>query len=111
MSTEAHKDFPYTVNGHSASTQDPTPTGNQLLSDAGFEPADDYILIQRTAHGTKVISSDDVVHIEDGAREFFAFGAGEAFVLTVNEHSLYWGEGRSRSSRSVPWRTYLRITN
>jgi hypothetical protein len=92
MSTDTQKGFPYTVNGQAVSTRDPTPTGNQLLSDAGFEPADDYILIQRTAHGTKVISSDEVVPVGEGAYEFFAFGAGEAFVLTVNEHSLYWGE-------------------
>lgn len=92
MSTEARKDNSYIINGQAVSIADPTPTGNQLLSGAGFEPADDYILIQRTTHGTKVISSDEVVPIGKGTHEFFAFGGGKVFELTVNEHSLYWGE-------------------
>lgn len=94
MSTDTRKGFPYTVNGQAASTSDPTPIGSQLLSDAGFEPAGDFILIKRTAHGTAVVALDQVVPLGDEPREFYAFGGGEAFELTVNEHSLYWGEDK-----------------
>ena len=99
MSTDTQKVFPYTVNGQTASTSDPNPIGSQLLSDAGFEPADDFILIQRTAHGTGVVALDQVVAIEEGHREFFAFGGGTAFELTVNEHSLFWGEEKIKVER------------
>jgi hypothetical protein len=91
MNTETQKGFPYTINCQVASTSDRTPTGAQLLSDASFEPADDFILIRRTPHGTGVVSLDEVVNIEGGSREFFAFDGGEAYELTVNEHSIFWG--------------------
>ncbi len=92
MSTETPKGFSYTINGRAASTADRTPTGSQLLSDAGFEPADDFVLISRTAHGTGVIALDQVVDIEAPPAQFFAFEGGKVFELTVNEHSIFWGK-------------------
>jgi hypothetical protein len=91
MNTEMQAGFPYTINGQVASTSHPAPTGSQLLSDAGFEPADDFILIERTPHGTGVVSSDQVVKIKGTSHEFFAFEGGEVYEVTVNAHSLFWG--------------------
>ncbi|WP_186271789.1 multiubiquitin domain-containing protein [Burkholderia gladioli] len=89
---EANQVFGYLINGKPASTDDPTPTSAQILADAGYEPADDYLLIQRTRFGSRVVSSDDVLSVGDGHAEFFAFEGGEAFEFTVNEHSVFWGE-------------------
>jgi hypothetical protein len=104
---EADQKFQYLINDQQASTDDPTPTSEQILADAGFEPADDYLLIQRTKHGSKVVSTDDVLSAASGIAEFFAFEGGEAFELTVNEHSVFWGEkkvaiGRIRFLANVP---------
>jgi hypothetical protein len=49
------------------------------------------VLIERSAHGTKVTSSDDVLQLGDEHNEFFAFPNGVSFELTVNGHSIWWG--------------------
>lgn len=91
MTTDANTLSPYLINGRQAQTSDRSPTSAQVLADAGFEPADDYVLIQRTPHGSKVIASDDVLDLDNGKAEFFAFEGGLVFELTVNEHSIFWG--------------------
>jgi len=90
MSTGNHH-FSFRINDRDASTGDRTPSPDQLLGDAGFEPADDFVLIQRTAHGTAVMSSDDSLDLGDGNAEFYAFPSGRIFELRVNEHSIFWG--------------------
>jgi hypothetical protein len=89
MTTPNH--FSYTINGKQAHITDATPTPIQLLSEAGFEPAEDYVLIERTPHGTKATSSDDVLDVSNSDAEFFAFQQGVIFQLTINGHSLVWG--------------------
>jgi len=92
MSTN-HQNITYLINGREAHTSDATPTPSQLLADAAFEPADDYALIQRTKHGTRLTSSDDVLDLRcEGGAEFFAFNSGKTFELRVNDHSIVWGE-------------------
>lgn len=91
MTTESQQGYPYQINGKSATTVDSTPTSAQVLSDAGFEPAEDFVLIMRTAHGTRVVSSDDVLDLTEPQKEFFAFESGASFELTVNGHSIWWG--------------------
>jgi hypothetical protein len=83
--------FAYLINGKTAHTSDPTPTSLQLLADAAYEPAEDYVLIQRTQHGTKVVQSDEGLDLQDGTPEFFAFDGGVALELTVNTHAVWWG--------------------
>lgn len=90
--SDSNKTFPYLINGKQEETNDSTPGADKILADAGFEPADDFILIQRSAHGTVVVGSDAVLNLFGGKAEFFAFAGGEIFELTVNEHSLFWGE-------------------
>jgi hypothetical protein len=92
MSTEEQREYPYLINGRPAKTTDATPTQAQVLADAGFEPVLDYVLIQRTPHGTKVVSSDDSLNLRDDSAEFFAFNCGVSYELTVNTHSIWWGE-------------------
>ena len=90
MNTESRR-YSYTINGKSASTAEPSPRQTQILVDAGFEPADDFVLVQRTAHGTRVISSDDILELHGALAEFFAFESGATYELTLNDHSIWWG--------------------
>jgi hypothetical protein len=90
MTTDTTR-FKFTIDGKDASTADPMPTPEQILSDAGFEPADDFSLIQRTAHGTDVTSSDDTFDLRQGPIEFFAFPICQAYELRINTHSVWWG--------------------
>src|SRR5690348_15077460 len=86
--------YSYVINGNEATTGDRTPTPAQLLSDAGFEPPDDFLLVMRTKHGARGLSSDETVDLEGGNSEFFAFQGGLAYQLTVNQHSILWGRDR-----------------
>jgi hypothetical protein len=89
--THPHR-FPYLINDAEATTSDASPTPEQILTDAGFEPADDFTLIQRTAHGTDVTNSEDTFDLSQGPKEFFAFPSGRVFELRINTHSIFWGE-------------------
>lgn len=105
--SENKSGYSYFINGKQAQTINLTPSSSRLLSDAGFEPADDYVLIQRTQHGSKVVSSDEVLALGEGEDEFFAFQGGAIFELTVNEHSIFWGDrsisaGQIRHLANVP---------
>ncbi|MEK6805725.1 MAG: hypothetical protein AABY95_03650 [Pseudomonadota bacterium] len=91
MTTTNERRYPYLVNGQEAFTLNPRPLSNQLLKDAGFEPADDYTLIQRTARGTRIVAPDEVADLTQGAKEFFAFDSGVLYTLTVDGVSIYWG--------------------
>jgi len=82
------------INHQKVETTDRTPTPAQLLAQGGFEPADDYILILRTEHGTRSLTSDDAIDLHGAEKEFFAFRSGTAYQITVNEHTIIWGEER-----------------
>jgi hypothetical protein len=56
---EAGKTTEYFVNGERQETQDKKLTASTILEDAGFKPADDWIL-SRDEGGKKFASSDDV---------------------------------------------------
>ncbi|MFM0125520.1 hypothetical protein P0D73_42865 [Paraburkholderia sp. RL18-101-BIB-B] len=92
MDNEYVRKFAFLINGKEARTSDRTPESLQLLSDAGYEPADDYVLIQRTAHGSRVVSTDDEIDLEAQKAEFYAFPTGATYEVTVNTHSTWWGE-------------------
>lgn len=91
MNDQAKK-YVYAINGKKAMIADPTPTPKQLLAEAGFEPAEDYVLIGKTSHGTNVNSFDDVLNLSANESEFFAFTGGQIFEVTVNDHSIWWGD-------------------
>jgi hypothetical protein len=89
--THDQKKYSYVINGKPAATTDRTPLPAQILVDAGFEPAEDYLLIMRTQHGSKALQSDEVVELNEQNDEFYAFAGGVIFSLTVNGHLIYWG--------------------
>ena len=94
MSTDTPPGYPFTINGRPASSSVQAPTQPQLLTDAGFEPPDDFVLIERTATGTRVVSSDDVIQLGNPPVEFFAFASGVGYELTLNGHSIWWGHDK-----------------
>ncbi|MFL9895905.1 hypothetical protein [Paraburkholderia sp. RL17-381-BIF-C] len=92
MDNEHFVKFAFLINGKEAHTAVRTLESLQLLSDGGYEPADDYVLIQRTAHGSRVVSTDDEIDLEAQKAEFYAFPTGATYEVTVNTHSVWWGE-------------------
>lgn len=82
----------YIINGRGAHLNDPTPTPQQLLVEAGYERAEDYTLIALAEHGTKVLSADETLDLREPNSEFFAFEGGAIFEAMVNNHSVWWGD-------------------
>jgi len=81
-----------TVNGRSVRLTDGEPIGSQVLAEAGFEPVDEHVLIQRVKIGSRLISLDERVDLSGpGVERFYAFRTGEVFTFTVNEHGFEWG--------------------
>lgn len=81
-----------TVNGRSLRLDDREPIGSQVLAEAGFEPVDEHVLIQRAKIGSRLISVDERVDLRGGGLErFYAFRTGEVFTFTVNDHGFQWG--------------------
>jgi hypothetical protein len=81
-----------TVNGRSIRLADGEPIGSQVLAEAGCEPVDEHVLIQRVKVGSRLISLDERVDLRGaGVARFYAFRTGEVFTFTVNEHGFQWG--------------------
>ena len=88
----SHGHAAITVNGRSIRLTDSEPIGSQVLAEAGLEPVDEHVLIQRVKIGSRLISLDERVDLRDaGVARFYAFRTGEVFTLTVNEHGFQWG--------------------
>lgn len=82
------------VNGALISIVDPHPTGSEILAEAGFEPVDEHVLIEREKIGSRLISLDQRIEIHGGeVARFYAFRTGEVFTFTVNDHGFQWGKG------------------
>ena len=79
------------VNGNPVRINDQRPIGSQVLITAGFEPADEHILIESAKLGSRLISLDEAIHLR-GNERFYAFRTGEVFTFTVDGHGFQWGE-------------------
>jgi hypothetical protein len=82
------------VNGRSISITNAKPTGSEILAEAGFEPVDEHVLIEREKIGSRLISLDQRIEIHGGGEvaRFYAFRTGEVFTFTVNDHGFQWGK-------------------
>jgi hypothetical protein len=86
--------FTVTINGQTIHLGDPVPDARQMLNAANFTPADDCILIQVLAHGTRAIGLDETVDLrEPGIEVFWAFRADRIYRFTVDERGFDWGDG------------------
>jgi len=97
-----------TLSAREIRSDDPEPTGRQILSEAGFDPADDHYLIQRLPRSTRTISLDEVVDLrKEGVESFVAFRTDRVYAFTINERGYEWGvatigEGLLRALAQVP---------
>jgi Multiubiquitin len=86
------KTYGATVNRRAFQFADPVPDGRQILSAAGFAPADEHVLIQRLPHGTRSIGLDEPVDLREEGREAFdAFRSDRVFTFTVDGGGYEWG--------------------
>ncbi|MDR3410740.1 MAG: multiubiquitin domain-containing protein [Formivibrio sp.] len=84
--------FAASVNGRSLDFHDPVPDVRQMLNAAEFMPADECILVQGFAHGTRAMGLDETVDLrEPGIETFWAFRSDRVFRFTVDERGFEWG--------------------
>jgi Multiubiquitin len=86
------KTYDATVNHRVITFADPVPDGRQILSSAGFDPADEHVLIERLRHGTRSIGLDETVDLrQDGREAFAAFRSDRIFRFTLDGRGYEWG--------------------
>lgn len=86
------KTYSATVNRRAIEFADPSPDGRQILSAAGFDPADEHVLIERLRHGTRSIGLDEPVDLrQDGREAFDAFRSDRIFNFTIDGRGYEWG--------------------
>lgn len=91
----AQERFATTVNRGRITFRDPVPDARQILNKANYTPADECILIQVMAHGTRAIGLDETVDLrEAGTEAFWAFRSDRVFRFTVSERGFDWGDGK-----------------
>lgn len=89
-----------TVNRRVANFSEPVPEGRKILSAAGFEPADDHVLIQLLRHGTRSIGLDESVDLrKQGHEAFEAFHSDRIYRFTIDERGYDWGTGRIKENQ------------
>lgn len=96
------------INGSRVALSDAVPTGRQLRSAGGFDPASDHVLIQVLDRATVSIGLDETVDMRHGGVfTFFAFLSDRVFSFTLDERGFEWGtdeiaEERVRELGKVP---------
>ena len=84
--------FSITVNDVEFHFADPEPAGGQILSQAGFRPAADHVLIQLLLPGTRSVGVDEPVDLRrNGTEAFWAFKSDRVFLFTINDRGYEWG--------------------
>lgn len=84
--------FAATVNGQTLRFSDPVPDTRQILNAADFRPADECVLVQVFAHGTRALGLDETVDLRvPGIETFWAFKTDRVFRFTVDERGFEWG--------------------
>ena len=86
------KKLTFTVNGTHYKTNDPVLSGREVLQKAGFKPASDHVLIERTNPGTRSVGLDEKIDLATPGREIFhAFVADRTYNFTIDELGYEWG--------------------
>lgn len=106
---ERHERFAYLVNSAPFNSRDPEIDGREILSDAGYLPADEHVLIQILEHGTRSIGLDEKVDLkEEGTEQFRAFAGDRIFTFTVEGRGYEWG---APTISETELRAYARLTS
>lgn len=93
---DARREGPYriVVSGKAAQFDDPVVDARKVLSETGYLPAKDHVLIQKHANGSSAVGLDEEVDLREPGREvFWAFLSDRVFNFTVQERGHAWGEG------------------
>ena len=95
--TEGQYHFKLAIGGvefQNHSTDDPVPTGRQILAKVGVNPKDDWSLFAILPSGDfEDIRLDETFDLRaKGAEEFIAFQTDRDFKLTLNGSQLEWGK-------------------
>ena len=87
--------FLTTVNDIELLFVDPMSCGRQILSEAGFTPVGDHVLIQLLEHGTRSVGLDEPVDLsQEGVEAFQVFKSDRVFLFTVDDRGFEWGEAK-----------------
>ena len=71
---------------------EPMLDGGRILNEAGFRPAEDYVLIQLLLPGTRSVGLDEAVDLcGDGSEAFRAFKSDRIFGFTIDDRGYEWG--------------------
>ena len=80
------------VNDRQLQLAEPVVDGERILDEAGFQPAEDYVLIQLLLPGTRSVGLDESVEFRgDGSEAFRAFKSDRIFRFTVDDRGYEWG--------------------
>ena len=78
---------------------DPVLDGRRILDDAGFRPAEDYVLIQLLLPGTRSVGLDEPVDLgQKGSETFRAFESDRIFRFTIDDRGYEWGVAKITES-------------
>jgi hypothetical protein len=87
--------FSLTINGEIIYTEDPAPSVRQLLNQVNYAPADECILIESLAQGTRATTLDEAVELrKQHIRVFWAFKADRIYRFTVDGRGFDWGAAK-----------------
>ena len=71
---------------------EPVLEGRRILDEAGFRPAEDYVLIQLLLPGTRSVGLDESIDLrEKGSEVFRAFKSDRIFRFTIDDRGYEWG--------------------
>ncbi|MFW5393263.1 multiubiquitin domain-containing protein [Yersinia sp. 2544 StPb PI] len=79
---------------------DPVPTGRQILTDAGKNPAEQYMLLMVDEKGvlTEVNLEDQVDVYNQGVEQFIFFESDRLFYVSLNGQRFPWGQSHIREN-------------
>ena len=82
----------FSVNDRQLELAEPVVDGGRILEEAGFRPAEDYVLIQLLLPGTRSVGLDESVELRgDGSEAFRAFKSDRIFRFTIDDRGYEWG--------------------
>jgi hypothetical protein len=84
--------FSVSVNDRPLQLDDPKPAARQVLVAAGFNPADECVLIQVLRDSTRSVALDETIDLRGPDKEvFWAFKMDRVFRFTLDGRGFEWG--------------------
>ncbi len=80
-----------TINGRHVELSQSPLLGRQVLGTAGFNPADDHVLIEVVRPGSRTIGLDEAIVVHGASLELHAFRSDRVFNFTIDGRGYVWG--------------------